>query len=255
MTGIQLVDAERFAHGTRSRYVKGCRCDACTVANREYAKGRYHAQKAGLSNGLVKADDARAHLALLRRCGVGLRTVADVAGVGRSVLQRITRGLRARADVVRRVLEVGPEAAGDGAYVPASRAWSAIGKLLALGLTRGEIAQGIGKESAALQLGRRRITRRNEHEVLKLLEEVRTQREVPETCASCGGSHAPAVRIAWLARIESDELDLELVRQERSCWYPRTPAGERKLFRDLAIVRANLGPKRARPSPPRARAA
>ncbi|MBL8909852.1 MAG: hypothetical protein JNM17_04020 [Archangium sp.] len=244
MTGIQLVSAERFPHGSRSRYVKGCRCEPCTVANREYAKGRYHAQKAGLANGLVKADDARAHLALLRRCGVGLRTVADVAGIGRSVLQRITRGLRARADVVRRVLDVGPEAAGDGAYVPASRAWSAVGKLLNLGLTRGEIAQGIGRETAALQLGRRRITRRNEHEILKLLEEVRAANAKPELCTACGTTHEPERRREWLKRVAQEENDLDALQDERSCWYPKTEAGRRALMRDLDAIGAQR-PRRA----------
>lgn len=27
-------------HGTRSKYVSGCRCEACTIANREYARRR-----------------------------------------------------------------------------------------------------------------------------------------------------------------------------------------------------------------------
>jgi hypothetical protein len=37
-----LPPAERYAHGTRSRYVTGCRCDACREANRLY----YHERQA-----------------------------------------------------------------------------------------------------------------------------------------------------------------------------------------------------------------
>lgn len=234
MSGIELVSAERFEHGTRSRYVKGCRCEPCRKANREYAKARAHAA----FNGLINSDEARLHLDLLAKNGVGLRSVADVAGIGRSVLQRITKGKRARADVIRRVLEVDRTAAADRALVPGGPTWSAIGEMLRLGLTKGEIAQRIGLETPALQLKKKRVTRRNEHSVLKLLLEVREETKgPPEICPDCGEQHDPETRLRWLARIDASDRDLEIIRQERSCWYPRTESGDRKLHRDLKTLR------------------
>lgn len=232
MSGITLVSPERFTHGTRARYVAGkCRCDDCRRANREYAASRVGAEP----NGLVNTDEARSHLMLLARCGIGTRTVADVAQCGRSVVKRIMAGEKVRASIVRRVLAIDAGAASDGAYVPAAKAWSAIGQLLRLGLTRGEIAQGIGRKTPALQLRRGRITRRNEGAIFKLLDEVRTQGAV-DICTSCGESHEPARRIEWLSRV--DISDRDAIQDARSCWYPLTEAGARKLARDLAVVRA-----------------
>lgn len=38
MSGIALINPERFRHGTRARYVAGkCRCEPCTTANEEHA--------------------------------------------------------------------------------------------------------------------------------------------------------------------------------------------------------------------------
>lgn len=42
MRPLDLPPAERFAHGTRSRYVTGCRCAACRESNRLY----YHQRQA-----------------------------------------------------------------------------------------------------------------------------------------------------------------------------------------------------------------
>lgn len=56
------------AHGTRTRYVRGCRCDACRAANREYGRGldrRHAAIRAAVAAGddldtLASAVEARA---------------------------------------------------------------------------------------------------------------------------------------------------------------------------------------------------
>lgn len=39
---VAELPAERFGHGTRARYVKGCRCDACRASNTAY----YHVRQA-----------------------------------------------------------------------------------------------------------------------------------------------------------------------------------------------------------------
>lgn len=238
MSGIELINPERFAHGTRARYVAGkCRCDACRKANRDYARARAH----GEHNGVIDSAAARAHLDALRKLGVGTRAVSAAADVGRTVLKKIIAGQPVRASIVKRVLAVDEFAASDGALIQAAATRKAIRRMLSLGLTRTEIAERLGYRNAALQLNGQRVTARNALRVKRLLAEVEAEvaagESMPELCAECGESHSPAARLAWLARISSDELDLDVVRQERACWYPRTDAGERKLFRDLAALR------------------
>lgn len=96
-----LPSAERFAHGTRSRYVIGCRCDSCRLANREYAHKRSAAQRGGDWNGLVDAGAARRHMLRLSSAGVGRRTIERLSGVARSVICDVRSGkktqIRARS--------------------------------------------------------------------------------------------------------------------------------------------------------------
>jgi len=53
---------ERFLHGTRARYVGGCRCGACTEANAEYARMNQKMVRMGDTNKLVSAKRVKAHL-------------------------------------------------------------------------------------------------------------------------------------------------------------------------------------------------
>lgn len=57
-------------------------------------------------------------------------------------------------------------------------------------------------------------------------------------CDDCGESHERALRMKWLRRFETADLDRDVIRDARSCWYPRSVAGERKLFRDLHDIKA-----------------
>lgn len=68
----------------------------------------------------------------------------------------------------------------------------------------------------------------------------RIERGLPlrdDICIDCGESHAPSVRRRWLSRFDPEDLDRETIQDARSCWYPRTSAGERMLFRDMRHVR------------------
>lgn len=99
-------------HGTRSAYVKGCRCEDCTTANRRYAKthGMY-------GTDLIDAGPVRAHLAQLRAAGVGRRTIAAESGVALTVVSRLLGidtskpATRVRIDTAARLLAVKPSAA------------------------------------------------------------------------------------------------------------------------------------------------
>ena len=173
-----MSPTERFAHGTRARYVKGCRCDDCRGANNAYERMRGKMQRAGTWVGLVDASRVRAHLVKLAAAGVGLRAVADVARASRSSLQAIKAGtkkrlLRSTAD---RILAVDAlAAAGDGTLVDGAWTRRLIDLLLEQGFTRYALAERLGSESGmpALQLARRaRVTAKTQQRVERLYVEI-----------------------------------------------------------------------------------
>ena len=150
------------AHGTRLRYMSGCRCTPCRAANSRYECERLAERKAGRSNKVVSAGTARAHIARLRAAGLGTRTIGDMAGVGRTIVMGIARGVRPRCrqKTVRAICEVSPFDALPGAYVDAAHTWRLIGELLEAGWTRGRIAQvALGWKCPALQLSKTRCTK------------------------------------------------------------------------------------------------
>src|SRR5260370_12030990 len=72
------------SHGTRLKYMGGCKCIPCRAANSRYEVERSAARKAGDWNGIVDADRARTHIRKLSKAGVGYKPVADAPGVARS---------------------------------------------------------------------------------------------------------------------------------------------------------------------------
>jgi hypothetical protein len=106
----------------------------------------------------VEAGPVRKHLVALSAAGVGLREVADIAGVSRSVLSLIKSGRRTqlRAQAARAVLRVDASVTTEATRVPAAPTWVLLHELLALGLTRGRIARMLGSKAKtpALQIGK-----------------------------------------------------------------------------------------------------
>ena len=150
-------------HGTRLRYLAGCKCFHCRRANSDYERERQKAREAGDWNGLVDADRARAHLRKLARQGVGRRMVASASDVALSVVQavRTCRKTRIRARTERRLLAVTKACRGDAVHVPAGPTWERIEWLLAEGFSKARIASELGMKRPALQLNRHRVTVRN----------------------------------------------------------------------------------------------
>lgn len=150
-------------HGTRLRYLAGCKCFHCRRANSDYERERQAARAAGDWNGFVDASAARAHLRKLARRGVGKRMVASVSDVALSVLQDVRSGRkrRIRARTERKILAVTTAARGDKALVPAGPTWERIEWLLSEGFTKGRIALELGRKTRALQINRHRVTVRN----------------------------------------------------------------------------------------------
>lgn len=156
-------------HGTRLRYLAGCKCFHCRRANSDYERERQAARQAGDWNGLVDATEARQHIRKLSRQGIGRRAVAAASDVGETIIFEIRSGRRKRirARTARKILAVTRQAVSDRALVPAARAWQLIEQLLDEGFTKTHLARQLGY-ARALQLNRQRITAANDLAVQKL---------------------------------------------------------------------------------------
>jgi hypothetical protein len=147
-------------HGTRLRYLAGCKCFQCRRANSDYERQRQAARAAGDWNGIVDAGPARAHLRRLSRLGIGRRVVSEVSNVAQTVLAEVKSGRkkRIRARTARRILSVGTAQRADAALVPAGATWKRIDALLEEGFTKSRIARELGAKTRALQIRRDLVT-------------------------------------------------------------------------------------------------
>lgn len=163
MRPADMPPADRFSHGTRSRYTSGCRCMDCRGANTLWARQRAKAIIFHGKNPLVPAAGARAHLSSLSRRGIGRRAVADACDVSLTVIFQIRSGRKTqiRRSTETRILAVTCDAAADRAIVPAAQTWAQIRRLLHEGFSKAELARRLGYASPALQLNRKKITAAN----------------------------------------------------------------------------------------------
>jgi len=172
------VLASRHEHGTRVRYVGGCRCDACREANNAYARLVGKRVRMGLGDPLVDASRSRRHLEKLSKAGVGCNTVSDVAGVPRSSIAEIRAGrkLHVRKSTESKLLSVGPDCLTDAKLLPASPTWKRLDWLLAQGFTRTALAARLGSisKTPALQIRKDRVTARTAAAVERLYRELRS---------------------------------------------------------------------------------
>lgn len=151
-------------HGTRLRYIAGCKCFQCRRANSDYERARKAARAAGDWNGLVSADKARAHMLSLSRAGVGKRAVAAATDICMTVLQDIRTGKKRqiRARTERKILAVTSQMVSDHALVKPGRTYQRIKHLVEEeGFTKAELARRLGYANGALQFKRTRMTARN----------------------------------------------------------------------------------------------
>lgn len=56
-------------------------------------------------------------------------------------------------------------------------------------------------------------------------------------CTTCGRAHDANTRRRDIWRMVHDGLSAADIREAWPCWYPRTEAGERMLYRDMAYCR------------------
>jgi len=79
-------------HGYARYKLDGCRCYTCGWAVAQYRDTREHAIRHGQWQPFTDAEPVRQHIRNLQACGLGLRRIADVAGVDRQRLQALLHG-------------------------------------------------------------------------------------------------------------------------------------------------------------------
>jgi hypothetical protein len=166
--------AQRKEHGTRLRYMGGCRCIPCRAANSRYETERAAARKAGDWNGLVSAAKARKHLAKLSQAGIGRRSVAAACDISLTVICEIKSGKKKqiRARTSRKILSVTREAIQDGTLIKGDRTWKLINRLLSEGFSKAELARRLGYKTPAIQIKPCRITARTARRVERFYRKI-----------------------------------------------------------------------------------
>lgn len=253
-----LPPIDHYPHGSRARYVAGCRCEPCTNSNREYARLRGKLQRQGEWNGLVDSSPARTHLKWLSSHGIGLRSVSAAADVGKTVLVEISSGrhTKIRAMIAKKILSVDLGARADASLVPAAKTWKKIEKLLRYE-TKTELARELGSKALipALQVGRKMVLASTAQKVSKLyrrlVADLKREESLSRICAQCGFSHEKSDRQQYLRHTLPNKV--EEIKEAWPCIYGGI-SGERQLFRDLkdigAAVQNNIWTIQRRPTCP-----
>lgn len=173
---------KRYECGTRASYsLDRCRCEPCTVANREYARTQYRRMMGYEERPTVPADTARKRLKALLREGYSLRTIAKAINANEIALARLLKQVagRPRAKRVRRIterklldFEMGDVIRAEYGFVPAAPIWSLVNGLLAAGMTKAAIARHITPGAVSLQIGHLRVGWRTAKAIMELYREV-----------------------------------------------------------------------------------
>ena len=168
MTGrapLPLAARKRREHGTNAcyrfgvvgdDYRNGCRCYECCAAGVLYEKLRANRKRRGVDP-YVDNTEAREHLVWLESQGIGLRTVSARTGLSRSALSLIRNGTRSvsRPETIATIVAVHRGAAAQGAVVDGTRTTALLEDLMAMGYTKGALAEMLGASKRALQVCRR----------------------------------------------------------------------------------------------------
>lgn len=182
MTAATLIDRP---HGSHVCYVhgpdrafsgKGCRCEPCRAANRDYERERARR----VAPAYVDATEARQHIVWLNNHGLGVKTIATAAGISHGAISKLIYGdyvrgrppsKRIRKATQDAILTVRPADAADGAKVPAGPVLADVAELVRRGWSKAAIARAIGDGNAvSLQLGKDLVMARNARAIRALLD-------------------------------------------------------------------------------------
>lgn len=161
-------------HGTRTRYMSGCRCIPCRAANSTYQVKRNAARKSGNAAGLVTATKTRKHLQALKRAGIGKRLVSAASGISQFTIAQIRNGEKRfiRASTEREILRVDRNLKGSASLVSAKATWKRIEELREEGFTEAQLAKRLGYTCGKIQFDGEMVTARTEQKVARLHREV-----------------------------------------------------------------------------------
>lgn len=182
---------------SRGRYVQGCRCFACRVANAEYSYEQSHRTGCERDTAMVGAEEtaeARERVERWRRSGTGLREIEMWTGVNRSALATLVNGHHSHGDgPTSRMSRVNHDAImsaevrrAPGAQGSSAHARNALDKLMGAGWPKLRIAREAGVSYATvnkLAAGGARCTARTSDALCRLWRAV-----------SRGGEHLPEPR-------------------------------------------------------------
>jgi hypothetical protein len=178
-------------HGSHAKYaVDHCRCDPCRQAQREYNRRRIRAIARPDETWCpyIDAEPTREHIRWLATCGIGLKSLAKLAGVPHGTLSKLMYGDRARHMVpskrvrpatARRIMAVMPYHAVGAQRVPAGPTWRLLNELIALGWSRAELARRLGHQAPGLQIRRARVLASTARQVEQLHAELSQIRVIP----------------------------------------------------------------------------
>lgn len=142
-------------HGYARYKLDNCRCYICGYANATYCAARERAIAYGTWRPFVDAAPVREHLLRLRECGVGLRRIAEVAGVDRKRLQAILAGRsergtgpqeKVRPQLAQAVLAVEPslDLLASKTAIDSSGSRRRLQALVAMGWSQAKLAERLG---------------------------------------------------------------------------------------------------------------
>jgi hypothetical protein len=149
--------ARNRRHGHKMRYMAGCRCWRCRAANAAYEHKLEQNRLLYGPNDLVPTDPVRRHLRHLQQFGMGHKTVAKHARLGKTVLaeilwygkQRMRRRAAARVLAVQPTLDTLPR----NVKIQATETVAKIRQLVCWGYPKSLINRdGLGLHSVGLQV-------------------------------------------------------------------------------------------------------
>lgn len=173
---LSVPSRERLAlkpHGTRLRYMGGCRCLPCRAANSN-AETRYRRLRmTGRGNPIVDAAAMRRHVERLSTQGLGYKRVARLAGVSISTVGDVLFGRQdgVRRAIADRVLKVRAtlDVLAPSALIPVGPTKAIVDRLMRDGYPAARLATLLGYRSPKLQILRSpTITVRNARRVRDL---------------------------------------------------------------------------------------
>jgi AraC-like DNA-binding protein len=149
-------------HGTRAAYVKDrCRCRPCTDANTTYDRAAAREQTFGAPSPYVDATQAREHIQMLRRDGVGCEQIAKAVHTSPTHIREIAQSTnrtgnrppitQIRADLAQRILAVTDRYRSPQSQIDATGTRRRLQALAAVGWPVAALAPQLGRTTTKLR--------------------------------------------------------------------------------------------------------